>query len=83
MKPKGTFTPQMAECDHDHDDLQSVLDEERALMNFYAPDYQSSFLFNNQYYAEERRLFVDWLLQAVRDAGGGPEGWSCRCSSTR
>ena len=41
-----TLTEPMTEHDHHHEDLQSVLDEERDLMNFYAPHYRSSFLFN-------------------------------------
>jgi SAM-dependent methyltransferase len=62
--------------DADHDNLQSVLDEERDLMNFYAPHYRSSMLFNNYYYQQERRLFVDWILQTVRESGGDPEAMS-------
>ena len=71
-----TLTEHMAEHDHDHDDLQSVLDEERDLMNFYAPYYRSSCLFNNYYYERERSLFVDWMMRVVRESGGDPQAMS-------
>jgi SAM-dependent methyltransferase len=54
------------------DELGAVLDEERELMNFYAPHYRTSLLFNSYYYGEERRHFADWMLRILAGAGRDP-----------
>ena len=61
---------------HDRDDLGAVLDEERELMNFYAPHYRTSLMFNSYYYREERRHFADWMLGILADAGRDPPALS-------
>ena len=64
----------MPEANHgpDRDDLAAVLEEERELMNFYAPHYRTSLLFNSYYYREERRRFADWMLRILAGAGRDP-----------
>ncbi len=42
-------------------------------MNWYAPIYRDSLLFNSPMYRRERRRFVGWLLQRIRVGGALPE----------
>lgn len=45
-------------------------------MNFYAPQYRTSLLFNSYYYREERRRFVDWAVGRLEAAGRDPAALS-------
>jgi ubiquinone/menaquinone biosynthesis C-methylase UbiE len=56
--------------------LEETLAHERNLMNYYAPYYRSAHLFNSYVYVEDRRRFVAWSLQRLRDAGQDPANLS-------
>lgn len=50
-------------------DLATVLAEERRIMNFYAPHYDTATLTNAYVYRIARAQFVDWIAATLREAG--------------
>ena len=56
--------------------LEETLAHERNLMHYYAPHYRDITLFNSYVYVSDRRRFVAWCLQRLRDAGQDPANLS-------
>lgn len=52
--------------------LAEVLDEERRIMNLYAPHYDAATFTNSYVYRIQRAAFVDWMTATLRAGGRDP-----------
>ncbi len=49
--------------------LKEVLEEERKIMNGFAATYDYNPAFSSYFYTHERKMFMNWVLQTLKDAG--------------